>query len=145
MDAVRKSLGGYGSIRRIWGLARSPELRLDENTLYTLIARETGKDSMRALTQLEIDRICAKLAELKDQAKGRRSQRRTDQGGSTGTVGQRRKIYRLAEVLGWAEDNRRVNGMCRRMFKVDRVEWLSYTQASQLIEALKKMAERQEG
>ena len=141
---TRKERSGYGSVRMIWGLAKSPELKLDEANLYALIKRETGKESMRALTQREIDMICARLGELKDQARGRKYQRRTDQGGSQVTVGQRRKIYKLAETLGWAEDNRRVNGMCRRMFKVERVEWLSYQQCSQLIEALKKMADRKE-
>lgn len=141
--AARKDAGGYGSIRMIWGLAKSPELKLNEDDLYALIARETGKDSMRALTQREIDMICARLGELKDQARGRKYQRRTDQGGSVGTISQRRKIYKLSEALGWAEDNRRVNGMCRRMFGVDRVEWLSYQQCAKLIEALKKMGERE--
>ena len=35
--------------------------------------------------------------------------------------------------------------MCRRMFGVTSVEWLDYTQCSKLIEALKAMADRQEG
>ena len=39
------------SIRTLWGLAKSPELSLDDEDLYSLVERETGKDSLRALTR----------------------------------------------------------------------------------------------
>ena len=57
------------------------------------------------------------------------------------TQNQRRKVYKLMQALGWNE--KRINGMCRRMFKIDRLEWLNYKQISDLIEALKAMLERQ--
>ena len=63
--------------------------------------------------------------------------------GNTGTANQRRKIYKLAEALGW-EKPARVDGMCRKMFGVACVEWLDYQQCSKLIEALKAMSEREE-
>lgn len=63
--------------------------------------------------------------------------------GSAGTANQRKKIYKLAEALGW-EKAARVNGLCKRMFGVSSVDWLDYTQCSKLIEALKAMAERKE-
>lgn len=39
----------------------------------------------------------------------------------------------------------RVNGLCKKMFKVSSVEWLNYQQCSKLIEALKSMVEREKG
>ena len=37
----------------------------------------------------------------------------------------------------------KINGLCRKMFGVACVEWLSYQQCSKLIEALKAMAGRE--
>ena len=59
----------------------------------------------------------------------------------TATANQRRKVYKLMQELGWNE--KRINGMCRRMYKIDRLEWLDYLQISNLIEALKAMIDRQ--
>ena len=41
------------SIKSLWGLSKSAELGLDDEALYSIIHRETGKDSMRKLTQNE--------------------------------------------------------------------------------------------
>ena len=38
------------SIKSLWGLSKSAELGLDDEALYSIIYRETGKDSMRKLT-----------------------------------------------------------------------------------------------
>ena len=62
--------------------------------------------------------------------------------GNPVTEEQRKKLYILSRRLGW-KDNRRINGMAKRMFKVDRIEWLDYTQCSKLIEALKAMLKRE--
>jgi len=130
------------SIRTIWGLAKSPELSLNEDALYAIIERETGKDSMRQLTQGQIDKVCRALSGMKDGAK--RTQKRTDEGGSPRTVKLRNKIYALTGELGWNDDNARINGFVKKMFKVDRIEWLTVPQCHIIIEALKKMVERKE-
>lgn len=132
-----------GSIRTIWGIAKSPELRLDEDELYLLIARVTGKDSLRTLTQGEIDAVCAALRQMQGSARGV-TQKRTDEGGNARTHGLRRKIYALTGVLGWNNNRARVDGLARRMFGVEAIEWLTAAQCNKLIEALKKMIERQE-
>ncbi len=79
------------------------------------------------------------LGGMRDSAK----RARRGDAGNAETAAQRRKIYKLAQELGW-DKPARVNGMCRRMFKVDRVEWLNYKQCSDLIEALKGMVKRKE-
>lgn len=81
------------------------------------------------------------LADMKDSAKGAKNRKR--QTGNPATVNQRKKVYKLAESLGWTK-KARINGFCRKMFGVESVDWLNYMQCSDLIEALKSMVERKE-
>lgn len=134
----------HASIRMIWGIAKSPELALDDEALYSVIERETGKDSMRKLTQGELDTVRRVLQNMKDSVKAPARRKRTDTGGNPKTERQRRQIYRLTGELGWNDDNARINGFARKMFGVERLEWLTQAQCSALIEALKKMAARKE-
>ena len=81
------------------------------------------------------------LADMKDSAKGAKNRKR--QTGNPATVNQRKKVYKLAESLGWTK-KARINGFCRKMFGVESVDWLNYMQCSDLIEGLKSMVERKE-
>jgi hypothetical protein len=129
------------SIKTIWGLAKSPELLLSDEDLYSIIYRETGKDSMRKLGKKEITKICSVLLEMKDSMKGK-PKKRTDTRGNKLTKEQRQKIYRLTGELGWNDNNARINGFVKKVFKVERIEWLNNGQCSKLIEMLKEMVER---
>lgn len=133
------------SLRTLWGLAKSPELRLTDEDLHGLVYRETGKESMRTLTQGEVDKLARVLQNMKDGVKRDVNSKRTDEGGDPRTVRQRRKIYALTEALGWNNDNRRINGFVKRMTHVDRIEWLTPAQANKVIEALKSMVAQKEG
>ncbi len=127
------------SIRILWGLAKSPELSLSDEELHLLVLAHTGKESIRELNQRELQTMVRLLGNMKSSAaKSSRGAR-----GSAGTANQRKKIYKLAETLGW-EKAARVNGLCKKMFGVSSVDWLDYTQCSKLIEALKAMVERKE-
>lgn len=131
------------TIRTIWAIAKSPELALTDEEVHLLVSAHTGKDSIRDLTPHEIHTVVGVLGMMKDHSS--RSVRHTGRSyGKSSTVNQRKKIYKLQETLGWDKPSR-ISGMCRRMFGIDRVEWLSYEQCSKLIEALKKMAEREPG
>lgn len=134
------------SIRMIWGIAKSPELSLAEADLYALIERETGKQHMRELSQGQIDKVCRVLQQMKDsvRASAPKPGKRTDEGGNPQTAAQRRKIYKLTGELGWNDTPARLDGFILKMFKVSRVEWLSVAQCYKLIEALKKMLEREQ-
>ncbi|MCQ4924105.1 regulatory protein GemA [Tissierella carlieri] len=134
----------HGSIRAIWGLAKSPELMLEEDILYAIIRRETKKESMRQLSQSEIDNVCRILQNMKDDVTRANKGKRTDEGGNTETERLRKKVYALTEELGWNDNNNRINGFVMKMFKVSRIEWLTYAQCNKLIEILKKMIDRQE-
>ena len=45
------------SIRTLWAIAKSPELCLSEEDLHAVVYRETGKESMKKLTQGEINNL----------------------------------------------------------------------------------------
>lgn len=127
------------TIRTIWGIAKSPELMLSNEELHLVVMAQTGKESLRKLTKKEISRVVYVLAKMKESSKSGKPQKVEVYG--TATANQRRKVYKLMQELGWNE--KRINGMCRRMYKIDRLEWLDYLQISNLIEALKAMIDRQ--
>jgi len=144
MAAARNKRGGTpASIRTLWAIAKSEELGLSEDDLHAVVYRETGKESLRKLTQGELNTVARILQNMKDGIRRDVHAKRTDEGGNEGTIGQRRKIYALCDVLGWNDDPRRLNGFVKRVTHVDRVEWLTATQCSQVIEGLKKMIARQ--
>lgn len=128
------------TIKMLWGIAKSPELSLTDEELYLLVSAHTGKDSIRHLNQRELGTVIGVLSNMKSSvSRTERSEKRTS--GNLGTINQRKKIYKLSEELGWKK-KARVNGLCKKMFGVACVEWLSYQQCSKLIEALKSMLER---
>lgn len=131
------------SIRTIWGIAKSPELALEESDLYAIIFRETGKEHMKQLTQGEISTVARVLQNMKDGIARDTKHKRTDEGGDVKTEARRRKIYALCEELGWNNDNTRVNGFVKRICQVDRIEWLTPAQCDKVIEGLKAMVARQ--
>lgn len=128
-------------IRKLWGVAKSPELKLSNEELHLVVQAHTGKDSIRELNSRELGTCIRVLLGMKDSA--RKETGRMDRPGNPATERQRRKVYRLAQELGW-DKPARVNGLCNKMFRVSRVEWLNYEQCSKLIEAMKKILEREE-
>lgn len=143
MAAVRKERKPP-SIRTIWAIAKSPELGLSEDDLHALVYRETGKESLRSLTQGEIATVARVLQNMKDGTQRDTRSKRTDEGGDSRTENQRHKIYALCDVLGWNDDHRRINAFVKRICGAERIEWLSMTQCAKVIEALKSMVARQE-
>lgn len=107
------------TIKTIWGLAKSPELQLTSEELHLLVAGYIGKDSLKELNGREIRLVVQELQRRKDCAK--RQAGETFPGNAV-TVHQRKKITQLAEALGW-EEEKRVNGLAKKMFGVARVEW----------------------
>ena len=133
------------TLRTIWGLAKSPELHMTDEELHLLVSGHTGKESLKQLTKREISLVAGVLAEMKESTKRQNRQNAHPSArGNPATVNQRKKVWKLSQELGW-DNPVRVDGMCKRMFHVDKVEWLNYQQCSALIEALKGMAERKEG
>ena len=132
------------SIRTLWAIAKSPELHLSDEDLHAVVFRETGKESMKRLSQGEINTVARVLQNMKDSVGGSARNKRTDEGGDVRTVQQRRKIYALTEALGWNSDPQRIQGFVKRMTGVDCLEWLNVAQCEKVIEGLKAMAARQQ-
>jgi len=128
------------TLRTIWGIAKSPELKLSDEELHLVVQAHTGKDSLKNLNKRELGTVVRVLSGMKDSSK--KSERAATKGsGNPATENQRKKIWKLTQELGW-DKPARVNGLSQKMFKVSRVEWLNYQQCSKLIEALKKILER---
>lgn len=143
--AATKNTGGrkLPSIRTLWAIAKSEELALSEEDLRAIMYRETGKESMRKLTQGEINTLARILQNMKDGVNRDVHAKRIDEGGNAQTEKQRRKIYALCDELGWNDDPRRLEGFVKRITHVDRVEWLTIEQCNKVIEGLKGMLARQ--
>lgn len=133
------------SIRTLWAIAKSPELHMEKEDLYAVVYRETGKDSLKALSQGELNKVARVLQNLKDSVSGKSRPKRTDEGGNPKTEAQRRKIYALCGELGWNDNPKRIQAFVKRMTKIDRIEWLNQKQCAVVIEALKAMVARKEG
>lgn len=142
MAAARKERK-LPSIRTLWAIAKTPELGLSDDDLHAVVFRETGKESMKTLTQGEISTVARVLQNMKDGVKKAAQGKRTDEGGDIRTIEQRRKIYALCDTLGWNDDPRRISGFVKRMTGVDRLEWLDLAQCSKVIEGLKAIIRRQ--
>lgn len=131
------------SIRTLWAIAKSPELALTDEDLHAVVYRETGKESMKKLTQGEINTVARVLQNMKDGVERDTKAKRLDEGGNAQTEKQRRKIYALCDELGWNNDPRRLAGFVKKVTKVDRIEWLSIAQCNKVIEGLKGILARQ--
>ncbi len=122
------------SIRTLWAIAKSPELRLSDEDLHGVVYRETGKESMKKLTQGEITDVARVLQNMKDGRSGT-SAASAPTKGRPRTVSQRRKIYALCEELGWNDDPKAHQGFIKRVAHVDRIEWLDNAKCEKVIEA----------
>lgn len=132
------------SIRTLWAIAKSPELHMTDEDLHAVVYRETGKESIKALTQGQINEVARVLQNMKDGVSRSTRPKRTDEGGDVRTVQQRRKIYALTEQLGWNNNPQRIQGFVKRITGVDRLEWLNVAQCEKVIEGLKAILKRQE-
>ena len=130
------------SIRTLWAIAKSPELHMTDEDIHALVYRETGKESIKTLTQGQIREVARVLQNMKYSAAQSSRAKRTDEDGNPETAALRRKIFVLMKELGWSPAQ--VDGLAKRMFRVERQEWLDRRQCVKLAEALKAMAARKE-
>lgn len=124
---------GKPQIQTIWGLAS--QLGLDKENLYAILIRETGKDSMRACTGSQLNKVVLALGKLLD---GNKTTRK-----GMASKEQIWKIRQLEEALGWKDNPARLNGFMRKYYQVEQLEWLKGWQAHKLIESLKKIESKQ--
>lgn len=116
-------------IRNIWGVAKKG-LNMSDEDLYSILQRETGKDSMRECTTLELNRVLLALRSIKEQS------------GNRATEKQVWKIRQLEKQLKWDDNSKRLAAFLKKYYGVERPEWLTKGQAWKVIESLKKVASR---
>lgn len=64
-----KAVKAQPGIRQLWGIAKSPELRLTDEELHVLVEGHTGKSSIRDLNRRELQVVLRVLTSMKDSAK----------------------------------------------------------------------------
>ncbi|WP_032122025.1 regulatory protein GemA [Clostridium amazonitimonense] len=127
------------TIRTIWGLAKGKELQLTDEDLYSIVYRETGKDSIKALTQEEIKKVCYALTALKEVDKRYINRQRSQ----WATQDQLWKISQIENQLGWNDNPKRLRKFMAKYYNKESLNWLTFDEASNLIESLKKVLARE--
>lgn len=122
-------------IRKIYATAK--ELGIDNDMLHTYVFNRTGSESISTLTWGEAYKVID----------GLESHRIEKNGGSVpgrANEKQQKYILDLAKKLGWHNEPWRLKGYIKKFAKVEDVTWLTPKQASNIIEGLKKMIQREE-
>jgi len=129
-------------LRAIWSLAKAYGLAKgdDRTKLDSILLRQTGKTSMKLCSDAELKKVLAYIKAHKTSEELKRP------GLSTA---QEKKLFALAYALDWDKKDgvrvsgrieKRINGFCKKMAKVENYRWLSAAQAHQIIEGMKAMA-----
>lgn len=119
-------------IRVIWTISR--ELGMDSEDVHSVLCRETGKESMRECTDTQLKRMMRAMQLMSGVREGR-SER--------ATYKQLKYISSLEYQLGWKDNPERMRGFLKKNNYPMNVKWLDVKQASNLIEGLKKLLERE--
>lgn len=123
-------------IRKIHVLAR--ERAMDDDLLHLHIQNLTHKEHIRELTVMEAIWV---IDSLEGRTRGAKQEPATSR--------QMWFIRKLLVELGWSNENGeadmgRLDGFLKERFGVAHHKWLDKSKASQVIEALKAMLERQQ-
>jgi len=146
-------------MKRIYVLARSLNLTAQsggDDELHTMVLGMTGKKHISDMTEAEADSI---ITEIMRRMRGNMRYTKPESGAAGVTEGQRTKVWRLMYRLEELDPKKsevkagvRLRGIINRILHTDvglknPFAWMSYKQASVLIEAMKGMvdtAERQQ-
>ncbi len=117
------------------------ELGLDDDTYRAVLVRVTGKASSADMSVAERRKVIAAFKRQGFQPRGKFSRR------PTASKPYVRKVFALWGELKrkgiWRDpDPKSLRHFVKKMTGCDDPEWLDYPQASQVIEAMKKMKER---
>lgn len=108
---------------------------MSKSDLYAVVAQISGGDSISALSKEQAIRLIDRLEHLGGKPLPQpREHRATD-----AMLG---KIRQLEQVLGWADEPKRLQGFIKKLTGVERASWLTKKQGAIVIEAMKKMYER---
>lgn len=126
----------YKQIRKIYAVAK--ELDIDNELLHTITLNVTGKESISVLTNSQAIQLIDELEYKKTGVKKKSAYR-----SNRATEDQIYKIRALETALGWESNPKRLKAFMKKYSRVDNIQWLTFEAASNLIEALKKVEERE--
>lgn len=115
----------------IWSIGK--KLGMEETDIRAVLQRETGKDSMRACSERELQRVALAMRQLQGGA---------EQRGDRATYKQLRFIRSLERSLGWSDQPQRLRAYLKKYYEVENPEWLTRAQAWRATESLKKVLQR---
>lgn len=121
-------------IRKIYVTAR--DLGICNELLHTYIFNLTGQEHISALTKKEAMKII-------DGLEVRRMEKEEENIPGRATKPQQKLINQLVKRLNWEKEPWRLKGFLKKYAKVEEVKWLTPRQASNIIEGLKKVLERE--
>lgn len=127
----------YKQIRKIYSVAK--ELDIDNDLLHTITLNTIGVESIALLTNSQAIQLIDEL-EYKKTGVRKQSTYRSNRA----TEDQIYKIKALESSLGWEVNPNRLKGFMKKYSRVEDVKWLTFEAASNLIEALKKVEEREQ-
>lgn len=122
-------------IKKIYATAK--ELGMDAELLHTYVFNLVGVKHISALTKYEAMNVIDSLEEKKGNVK-----KKPQKAANRISKEQVWKIQKLAEELGWTDNPNRLKGFIRKYAKVDVIHWLTPIQASNIIEGMKKLLEK---
>ncbi len=126
---ARTALNRNQTIRNIWGMAKN-DLGMTEDDVRAAMYLVTGKESMRLCSDRELYQVLCHLGQIKDL-------QNTPPGKATPR--QIWKIKQLEQKLEWTNNPKRLRKFMEKYSGVEKLEWLEFDQASDLIESLKKV------
>lgn len=123
-------------IQKIYATAK--ELQIDNELLHTYVFNCTGSEHISTLTVAEACKVIDGLEAHKTEKEG---------GTAPGKATKRQKnfIKDLEKKLGWHKEPWRMKGYLKKYTEVEEISWLTQKQASNIIEGLKKMVDREGG
>lgn len=117
-------------------------LALDDDTYRALLERVTGKRSSADMSAAERNQVLAEFARLGFKADTQQGRKRVFAGKPKNVE----QVPMLCKVEALLADNKRpwsyAHAMAKRMFNVNRVEWLKSDQLHRLVAALQTDANR---
>lgn len=134
------SLISKAQIAKIWAMAR--EIDLSKETVYDVVYKVTGSDSISSLSSKEGIEVIEEFNQISKELKelGIYPERKHRPGMASDK--QLKYIEDLAFKLGWEEDPKRLRGYLKKYYKVEHIKWLTLEDASKAIEGLKAIYKR---
>lgn len=120
-------------ISAIWAI--SGNIGMSKEGVYNVILCETGKKRMGECSNEQLERVIKALRYKGYIGEARRGK---------ATAGQINYIRSLESQIEWKGQPERLRGFIKKYYKVEDITWLTVKQASNLIECLKEMKEREE-